>query len=40
MGTLVTIHVVRPHADDAIERAFGWFREIERDVLGSTSRAS
>jgi len=30
MGTLVTIHVVRPRADDAIERAFGWFREIER----------
>ena len=30
MGTIVTIHVVRPHADDAIERAFGWFREIER----------
>jgi hypothetical protein len=29
MGTLVTIHVVRPGADDAIERAFGWFREIE-----------
>ena len=29
MGTLVTIHVVRPNADDAIERAFGWFREIE-----------
>ena len=29
MGTLVTIHVVRPGTDDAIERAFGWFREIE-----------
>jgi thiamine biosynthesis lipoprotein len=29
MGTLVTIHVVRPNADDGIERAFGWFREIE-----------
>lgn len=29
MGTLVTIHVVAPGTDDAIERAFGWFREIE-----------
>ena len=29
MGTLVTIHVVAPDADEAIERAFGWFREIE-----------
>jgi thiamine biosynthesis lipoprotein len=29
MGTLVTIQVVRPDADAAIERAFGWFREIE-----------
>jgi thiamine biosynthesis lipoprotein len=32
MGTLVTIHVVRPNddADAAITRAFGWFHEIER----------
>ena len=30
MGTLVTIHVVAPGTlSDAIERAFGWFREIE-----------
>ena len=29
MGTLVTIEVVRADADEAIERAFGWFREIE-----------
>lgn len=31
MGTLVTIHVVRPGAevDQAIDRAFGWFHEIE-----------
>ena len=31
MGTIVTIHVVRDSdaADAAIERAFGWFREIE-----------
>jgi thiamine biosynthesis lipoprotein len=29
MDTLVTIHVVRPGADAAIERAFGWFHEIE-----------
>ena len=29
MGTLVTIHVVRDDAGDAIERAFEWFREIE-----------
>ncbi len=31
MGTLVTIHVVRPgdDADSAIDRAFGWFHEIE-----------
>jgi thiamine biosynthesis lipoprotein len=28
MGTLVTIHVVRD-GEDAIERAFGWFRDIE-----------
>jgi thiamine biosynthesis lipoprotein len=30
MGTLVTIHVVPAGADVAIERAFEWFREIER----------
>ena len=29
MGTLVTIHLVAPGADEAVERAFGWFREIE-----------
>jgi thiamine biosynthesis lipoprotein len=31
MGTLVTIHVVRtnPEVDAAIDRAFGWFQEIE-----------
>jgi thiamine biosynthesis lipoprotein len=33
MGTLVTVHVVRPGTDGtvdaAIDRAFGWFREIE-----------
>ena len=29
MGTLVTIHVVPPGAEAAIDRAFGWFREIE-----------
>jgi len=30
MGTIVTIHVLREGADVAIERAFGWFDEIER----------
>lgn len=29
MGTLVTIDAVREHAIDFIDRAFGWFREIE-----------
>jgi thiamine biosynthesis lipoprotein len=31
MGTLVTIHIVRPapDADAGIDRAFGWFHEIE-----------
>jgi len=29
MGTLVTIHAVRGHSSEAIDRAFGWFREIE-----------
>jgi thiamine biosynthesis lipoprotein len=29
MGTLVTIHVLHDGAGEAIERAFGWFREIE-----------
>ena len=30
MGTVVTVEVVPPGADDAVERAFGWFAEIER----------
>jgi FAD:protein FMN transferase len=30
MDTRVTIQVVRPGADAAIERAFGWFHEIEQ----------
>ena len=29
MGTIVTIHVVSPSADAAIDRAFEWFHEIE-----------
>lgn len=29
MGTLVTIHIVQPGAQEAIDRAFGWFYEIE-----------
>lgn len=29
MGTLVTIHVVRSESAQAIDRAFGWFHEIE-----------
>jgi len=29
MDTLVTITVARPGADSAIERAFGWFQQIE-----------
>jgi FAD:protein FMN transferase len=29
MDTLVTVHVARSGADAAIERAFGWFHEIE-----------
>src|SRR5579872_4400626 len=29
MGTLVTIRVVREGAEEAIDRAFGWFQEIE-----------
>ena len=29
MGTLVTIHVVRAGAEEAIDRAFGWFHEME-----------
>jgi FAD:protein FMN transferase len=29
MGTLVTIQVVRPGTEAAIDRAFGWFREVE-----------
>jgi thiamine biosynthesis lipoprotein len=30
MGTVVTMEVVPSGADQAVERAFGWFREIER----------
>lgn len=30
MGTIVTIEVVDDGSEEAIERAFGWFREIER----------
>jgi thiamine biosynthesis lipoprotein len=30
MGTIVTIEVVEDGSDEAIERAFEWFREIER----------
>ena len=29
MGTLVTMHVVRQGASDALDAAFGWFHEIE-----------
>ena len=29
MNTLVTLEVVRPGAEDAIERALGWFHEVE-----------
>jgi FAD:protein FMN transferase len=29
MGTVVTIHVVQPGAEQAVERSFEWFREIE-----------
>jgi thiamine biosynthesis lipoprotein len=29
MGTAVTIEVVSPHADEGIDRAFGWFRRVE-----------
>ena len=29
MGTLVTIHVVGPGAKKAMDRAFGWFHEME-----------
>jgi len=29
MGTVVTIEVARPEAEDAIERALGWFHSIE-----------
>src|SRR3954453_907015 len=29
MGTLVTLEVLRPDADAAIDRPFHWFREIE-----------
>jgi thiamine biosynthesis lipoprotein len=30
MGTIVTIHVVRTGTEAAIDRAFGWFHEIEQ----------
>src|SRR5262249_805978 len=30
MGTMVTIHVVRPGAEAAIDQAFDWFQELER----------
>jgi len=30
MGTLVTIHVARPGLDEAVERAFQWFYDVER----------
>ena len=30
MGTVVTIEVVADGADEAMERAFGWFREVEQ----------
>ena len=30
MGTVVTIEVVSAEGDDAITRAFNWFRHIER----------
>jgi thiamine biosynthesis lipoprotein len=30
MGTIVTIDVAANGSEDAVERAFGWFREIER----------
>jgi thiamine biosynthesis lipoprotein len=29
MGTVVTIEVVRPDSEEAVEKAFRWFREIE-----------
>ena len=29
MGTIVTIHALRPDSEAAIDRAFAWFREIE-----------
>ena len=29
MGTIVTIHVVPPGAEEAIDRAFEWFHRIE-----------
>lgn len=29
MNTLVTVEVVRPGAEDAMDRAFGWFHEVE-----------
>jgi hypothetical protein len=48
MGTIVSIEIVEPpasapmraDADAAIERAFEWFREVERAAAGSTRPAS
>ena len=49
MGTLVTIQVLDPHASDAIDRAFGWFHEVEdrctrfdqgSELMRLTARAS
>lgn len=39
MDTLVTISVARPGADDAIERAFGWFHQIEERCTRFDSRS-
>jgi hypothetical protein len=30
MGTIVTIRVIRSGAEAAMDRAFGWFHEIEQ----------
>ncbi len=39
MDTLVTISVARPGADAAIERAFGWFQQIEERCTRFDSRS-
>ena len=39
MSTLVTIHVVRSGTDAAIERAFGWFHEIEERCTRFSERS-